>query len=293
MSSALLGYSPPNLSFTLSGTGAAFLTDVVLTNGRPTEVTRIQWLSTGTPATTDTLEVRGQLGSARVLRVFALLGLSCPAGVKVHVLGKRAADGGFTYDLGGNTQSAVTRELHDGTIGVWFLADAGKDAVEAIAFRFYNDLGGSTWADADTELEIGEAVAMPAVALSIRGQGTDVELVDPSQRSRGIGSQLATVAYVPYRQWAVKLSPADEDTLRGDTLATGVNLLSLDYALAGSRPAVVIPQWQDDAGALDVDRLHDFAMYAVAERIGANKRGAGRHWDKDWLFSELPAALTA
>src|SRR5690606_3175778 len=90
---------PANISWSLVGTGASFLTSASrLTDGVTSRTCRIDWLSTSSPATSDYVALQATWSTATVLRGVGMFYLvNIPEGVKVEVRGKRPADGGFTY----------------------------------------------------------------------------------------------------------------------------------------------------------------------------------------------------
>lgn len=154
---------PAGITSTVHGTGAALQTDDRLTNGQPSEVTVLSWLSDGSPSTAHYVDLRQAWPAARQIRTLALHGLSCGAGVLIEATGRREADAGYTYDLDHVTQRTVA--LPDGRVD-WIveLADS-LDPLIGVQFRIYNDRSGVTWATAATDLSIGECRPWRGVTL--------------------------------------------------------------------------------------------------------------------------------
>lgn len=290
-----IGYSPPAVTaITLSGgAGTAWLTSdggAACHDGKPARRARFQWRNDAVPAIAHTVSITLDIAST-VLGTAAVLGLKgVPAGAKVHVYGKRAADAGTTYDFGGNNTSTV-RALADGTTAAWFVLPAGSTAVTKIEFRFFNDNAGATWATAATTVDVGELVSMPTVDCRIDA-GWNQRYVDPTVASSTRGGQVNAVPQTPYRTLACTLSLTTEAAVRYGALAGGMDWDRLDVALAGTRRCVAIPRWETapGSGVPDPAKLSAHAMYGAAVELGETTHLRGPWWGKTLKFREIPAS---
>lgn len=285
----LTGYSIPTApSHTLDGTGAAFLTDVRLANGRPGQATRLQWLSAGSPATTDYVDLRMSWAAAQAIGVILLLGLTCGAGVRVVVTGRRPEDAGYTFALGGNATTQDTIARSDGRVR-HIVVPTVTDALIGIQWRIYNDRNGSTWATAATVLDIGEAVGMKAVALSIDQQWED-SLIDSSELSWTLASQPHVVPRRDRRQRLCRLVPQQLAVARASGLANGSDWAQIDAAMTGYAPVFSAARWQDGSGNVDAAELHETGLYGIAAQRGGVRHLSGPWYDRPLVFQEAPEA---
>lgn len=150
----LISYSRPGMTFTITS-GTFVTSSAALINGRPADVTRIQWPA-GAQTLTTTVAITGSLtGGAITARCAALLlpnlGTAIPAGVKVTASGQLS---GSAVALGGNSLSCRTVTLPNGATAVHFVFP--PVSIDTIIFTIYNDLNGSTWAAASQYVDLGE-----------------------------------------------------------------------------------------------------------------------------------------
>lgn len=286
----LTGYSiPSGSSHTLDGTGASFLTDVRLANGRPGQVTRLQWLSSGSPATSQYVDLRMSWATAQAIGVILMLGLSCGAGVRVVVTARRASDPGYTFDLGGNSTTQDTVARSDGRVR-HIVVPTATDPLIGIQWRIYNDLGGATWATAATVLDIGQAVGMSARALRVK-PGWQDRLLEMSDLAFTLGSQPHIVARRNRRERVVELTPAQVEEVREEGL-NGTDWWRIENAIAQYQPVFTAPNYLDSAGALDAAALHETGLFGIAQDRGAIRHiAAGKRWyERAITFAEAPEA---
>lgn len=289
----LIGYSMPAVSaIALSGgAGYAWLTSdngSACYDGKPARRARLRWRNDAVPAIGHTLSITLDIASTP-LRVVAALGLkNVPAGAKVEVYGKRAADAGTTYNFGGSNTGTVVK-LADGSFAAWFVLPATATAVEKIEFRIFNDVAGVTWATAATTVDVGELVAMPAVDIKIDA-GWSQPFVDPTQTSSTRGSQVTAVPLTAYRELAGTFSLSAETTVRYAALANSMDWDRLAIALSGARRCVAIPRWETVGGngVVSSSKLNAHAMYGVATEIGDSAHVRGPWWQKAMKFREIP-----
>lgn len=287
----LIGYSMPAVTaIALSGgAGYAWLTSdngSACYDGKPARRARLRWRNDAVPAIGHTLSITLDIASTP-LRVVAALGLkNVPAGAKVEVYGKRAADAGNTYNFGGSNIGTVVK-LADGSFAAWFVLPATATAVEKIEFRFFNDAAGVTWATAVTTVDIGELVAMPAVDVDIEPEWA-VEPVDPSQSSLSLAAQPSTVRRQAYRRLECSITPDGVAKARAGGLANGMDWSRLQVAMFGDARVVGIPRLLTPAGTVDTAELHRTALYGTA-RIGATGHLGGDYYAASATFQEVPA----
>lgn len=281
---------PQVLAPALTGTGAAWLSSdngAALFDGKPARRTRVRWLS-GSPTTGQVLMIAAPLVGTIRPRVIGLLGLkSVPAGVSVMVAAKRPADGSHTYTMGGGN-TGVTRKMADGSIGCWLVVGEGSDAISSLAVNLYNNAGGSTWATAATEIEIGEIVVFQAVTLGL-SDGWSIERVDPSSHTRTRGGQVSTVVASSYRRFAGALAGAAVDKVRGGALANGDDWETVAAELTGGRRVCVVPQYRDLAsGAFDAALCNRTALYGIATEIPGPQNLQRQYFSASMAVEEIP-----
>lgn len=166
-----------------------------LTDRSPASRVALTW-SSGAQTTASTVSLVADCDVTP--RMVALLGVDLPSGLKVELWGKRGIDAGFTYNLGGNSQSQDLVTFDDGSVGaVWVLAD-GLDQVEKLELRFFNDVAGVAVIAASAPFEIGEVVIAEAVEVAIE-TGWRFDNKDPSKARRTLGSQIDRVRRTGYR----------------------------------------------------------------------------------------------
>lgn len=261
--------------WTVHGTGASIASDVRLDNGQPSEPTAIGWLSEGAPSTADYVDLRVAWAAEMPIRVLTLLGLSCGPGVRVDVTGRRAADAGYTYALGGNAASQRTVEQPGGRVDHIVVADAGLDDLIGVQWRIYNDRNSSTWATAATDLLVGEAGPWQTVTL-FGEAGWKRGRTDPSTRQRTIGGGLHVAARAAYRLLDIGLAPEWIEGVRQGGLDNGEDWETLEAAAGGDARAVVIVR-RDTAAEIHRTALFGLPTWAAIEhRSGPLYRSALR-----------------
>lgn len=291
----LIAYSMPEItSVTLSGGSATWLTaddGAACVDGKPARRARFQWRDEASPLPAHRVSITLAFALTQV-RVCALLGLvGVPEGTVVHVLGRDFDDAGTTYDFGGGGANVATvRRFADGTYGCWWVLPTTATTVREVEFRIYNDDTGATWADANSVVDVGEIVVMPAVDVKI-DRGWTMAQVDPSVVGTTVGSQVSVIQRTPYRELEVTFSLAQESAVRLGGLANGMDWERLGAALAGGRRCCAIPRWETlvGSGAVDGDKLHANAIYGVAIATGPTAHLRGPWWHRPLGFREIPA----
>lgn len=277
----LIGYgAPSSISWVASGVGAAFVSEVLLNNAVVTETTRLRWLSSGSPAVGQYVELQALWDTPQTVRVLAVLGLQeltgadspltytaparLPAGVRVEVFGRRLSDPGFTYDLGGNSQSERTKRLPNGSTAAAFIFDEDAEELVGLAVRIYNDASGVTWADATTYLDIGEIPFRAAVDVC-GAPGVVEQLVLNRLTRQTMEAQTLVVSRRPARRVRVDLTAASLAETRGEALEDGMDLQMVEAALADTVPAILVPWWKGQDGTFSSQELHRSLIYGYAE----------------------------
>lgn len=282
----LIGYDRPAMTWSLSGGDASVVGDWTLGNGQPRDVTRIQWDS-GAQTTATVVYLTGSFAAASVVRVGAVLGIALDAGLKVTIKGKRPVDGGYTYDLGGNSQSQRTVRMADGSVGIWWVFDDGLDAVDSVQLAIYNDFDGVVGIDASAYVDLGEAWVSPAQDVPAeKGWRQGTQFDDYSQQS--LGHQPWPLRFANGRALRVTLARQRWDEVYG-TPASGINLATLGQRIAQGKTSVAIPRSRIK-GALDTESLHATAQLGLCTHFDLIEHRAGQYFTGAIEWAEAPAA---
>lgn len=265
----LISYSMPAVS-TAALTGGTWLTSdgaAALWDGKPSRRARLQW-SAGS-ALGGYVEITLNFSASSFLRVFALLGSTLPAGVRIVFGGAVEARTGYQPDT---------------TAGAWGVAAADGTPVASCTVRIYNDRNGAPWAANGTIIDIGELWAGPAVEIPI-DVGWTLAVVDPSEVELTRGSQPSVVPRSAFRQLSCVFSPLPSGaaTVRGGGLANGMDWGSLDAALLGRARCVAIAQVRTP------EAVASTALYGFASEIGETQQLRGQFFRKPMQFQEIPA----
>jgi hypothetical protein len=289
----LIGYGMPAVSApTFTGAGAAWLSadnGTAMFDRKPGRRTRMRWLSSATPSIAHVLMIAAPLAAPIRPRIVGVLGLKgVPEGVSVMVAGKRPSDGAHVYTMGGGN-TGVTRKMADGSIGCWFVVGEGADEITSLAVDLYNNAGGSTWATAATEIEIGEVVVFKAVTVGL-ADGWGIGRVDPSIHQRTRGGQLSTVAATSYRRFTGTLAGAATAAVRGGGLANGEDWETVAAALTGGARCVVIPQYRTlPGGVFDAALCNRTALYGIALEVPGPQNIQRQYFSGTMTVEEIPA----
>lgn len=250
----LISTDRPAITWTLP-TGGSWLTDAdALTNGRPSSVSRLQWLS-GAQDTDSVLTLRGSWSAELVPRVLCLLGLTVPVGTLVTLAFMRPADSGYTYLEDEPSQRVV--QLPDGSRCAWFVLDEDLDAVIGVEFRIHNDVDGDAVISADSTLDIGEAWIGGAVEV-LHEKGWKNFQTDPSITRRSLGSQLFTSERRAYRSLQMTFVASPLPQVRGGALANGQDWETLRAQLRAAARCAVVPRFDT------VAEIHRTALFGAA-----------------------------
>lgn len=251
-----------------------------LTDRSPQSRTRMYW-SAGTQTTASTVSLVADCDVTP--RVVALLGITLPPALKVELWGKRTADTGNTYNLGGNSQSQDTVTFDDGSVGiVWVLADA-LDQVEKLEFRFFNDVAGAAAIVASTVFEIGEVVIGNALALDINTGGR-LGRENPSKTRRTRSSQIDRVARTGYRKLTVTPCVATQAETRGGALDSSTDWQQAIATLSTDPYVLAVV---DASTNTDIQRT---AIFGLATKLPDLESLAGTYYGpSELVIEEIPA----
>lgn len=262
----LIGYGQP-AGITITASGAAIANAAAAVDGQPSSIARI----TGGAGSAS---LRADWTGAAPIRVVAALGLTCDAGTALALTGKRSGDSGYPYALGGNATTQTVVQLPDGSRAAWFVLPAGNTPLVGLQLQV-----------ADGEFDVGELVVMRGVEVKITKDWT-AERIDPSLRSRTIGSQINTVRRRSYRRLSCQFSMATLAEVRGGGLG-GIDWELLEAAVQGAERCVAIPRRLGVGGALDPSELHRTAVYGMCALSGT-RHLAGPWYSKGATFEEAP-----
>lgn len=296
----LISYSRPAITWAIAGTGASFITDSsALTNGRPADATRIQWLS-GAQTTASTVTLTGTLATPISARLAGFLlpniPTAIPDGVKVTVSGKLS---GGAVALNGNSTSTRTALLPNGAAASWWVFPAAT--IDTIIVTIYNDRNGSTWATAGQYVDLGEIWV---------GKGADFQIANDLQvdnqggllQRQSHNNQAWPLAVQPFRVATVNLSPMTE------TVAIGPNAAQDDFqtvlnAISTAQSAVIVPAYLSRAygpsqngtppptittATINQQRLTRTAMLGVVNQPIKFQGNGDQYFTSPIVFGESP-----
>lgn len=270
----LISYSMPAVS-TAAITGGTWLTSdgaAALWDGKPSRRARLQW-SAGS-ALGGYVEITLNFSASSFLRVFALLGSTLPAGVRIVFGGSVEARTGYQPDT---------------TAGAWGVAAADGAPVASCTVRIYNDRNGAPWAANGTIIDIGELWAGPAVEIGIR-DGWDVQTVDPTEITRNRGGQANAVARSAYRVLSANFAGLSAAAARGEALANGMDLERVTAALRGGARCAVIPHYRNmTTRALDPQAIARSAIYGYASQLPNIANISRGYFTGQLVVEEIPA----
>ena len=276
----LLSYTrPADISWTLDGTGSAFLTSSErLTNGRPNSPTRIQWLS-GSQTTSSVLKLQAQWTpdspapdpystyQTPVNRFCALIGVTLPVGTKITA--------GLLY-----TKETRVIQRSDGVrMAVFYFAPGENvDMDSAMEFSIFNDVYGSASIAADSSFEIGEAWVGPSAEWCIRptpqfglDQLSKQKLSLSGQPFRVARRAIATsqfeVTPVIYRHMFGALDVAAHEIRIAQA---NLGVADLRERLVGYAPAMIVPMAAEPftGSTPDPDFINRHAQFGYFSTLG-------------------------
>jgi hypothetical protein len=265
MCSFLLLDMPDNIAWSLSGVGAAFVSDVRLSDGAPGEETRVQWLSSGSPTTAQYVEIRGQWATAQPVRFIGIIGVAHVDsatqldGLRFDVLGRRASDPSF-------------------------MTDEGLDDLVGVAVRLYNNKDGATVLTADSFVGIGQIAPFSAMPIRIKPGGWEEGTESQTRRTRTLGGQLHRRVWQGYRVVRFEVTPTDYQLVRGG----GLDWQAAAARLRDGAPAGVVGSYQAPDDSFDELELNRTAVFGAA-MPGGTSHVERYLFGSRWTLEEIPA----
>lgn len=247
-----ISYGRPAITWAIAGTGAAFIGDPNdLCDGQPASACRVQWLSAGSPATTDFITLTGTLatpikaGCAAILMPQFTTESVIPAGVKVTVAGKLS---GSSVALGGNSTSARTvMHPNGGVRRPWVFPSVMIDQIVITIFNDNNSSGSSaTWAVANQLFDIGEIWVGKCADFGIKEDARSPLMGGLLQR-KSHSNQNWPLAVQAYKQPTYNINPMSEVDAIGPK-STQDDFETVMYALMTGSTSVLIPVYLNAAG---------------------------------------------
>ncbi len=274
-------YDAPAYTLTISGAGASI--DSLASRLSDSSVASVVAFTSASGAQTTATTWKTQHVFAAGKKVLAgfLLGTSLPVGMKVTVKGKRAADGGYTYDMGGNSQSSRLVDFYDRSVGVWWAFDSDVEEVVGIEVTYWNDVGGSVALAASTAYRVGEIQFSPCLEARVQRTLSD-DLEGPGRLDDTPTNQTRKLMPRPRRVVTIDLVPtADVKAWR-----------RVRFAMATQVSCGFIPSIED------FDVMQDEAIFGtvtvvpklVTTKNARRKFNKADTWDAQLQLREYPAA---
>ena len=280
----ILHSQPTGIAFS----GATYLTGTgALTDSKPAKATRIEFDGV---STTDFVSVTSVWQTPTVIRgMHVIFQGGIPSGARAEAAGKRLADPGYDYDLGGNSLTAETVERPDGTVMVTFLFD-GADPIVGIDLTIYNDANGAAFATG--YIDIGEIFIGQGYSCCIRPT-LSIGLIDPTVEDYTLGNQPHIVRRKEADTVSVEVSPQSFN----NAFMAEQSLKWLRARLVGRQDCVVIfatrPPHTGRA-PIDYDVVNQVATFGKCTNIGELRANPdGNNWSMNLTFRESPGRIVA
>lgn len=280
---------PAGVSFSLSGSvspGPAFETDVRLANAQPSEQTAISGAGSSSPDVSEYVEIIADWQAPQAIGAIMLLNLSCPAGTRIEVYGRRLADADYTRPMGGNSiGNAVT--LPDGRTQRLIVTSATDTDYIGLSVLIYNDANGVPWADDTTDLLIGEIAIHATTKLCDSPRRTS----DRSQRrvtERAANAALHIAPRGEYRSMSVNIHGTITEAYNSG-LPGGLDLDKLRAMQDGKRyRASIFTRGIGEDGALDDDLIQRTAIFSYVKWGKVSEEEAYRRFTATLDAEEAP-----
>lgn len=259
----LYGHTRPASVWSVAGANSpAFETDVRLDNSQPSEQTAISGIASSSPTIGEYFNLIADWSVPQAIGVVGILNLSCAPGVRIVVTGRRIDDAGYTHDLGGNSDT-TTAQLADGRVQAIIVPTATGNDYIGLQLRIYNDAGGVTWADDETDLLIGEVAIYATTKLCARPARSRGR-TQRSQRERASNGAAHVYPRGEYRTESLAVLGTVAEAYKG-ALPGGVDFARLQAMQDAYRyRALVIPRGENDyAQGQDYALIQQKAMFCL------------------------------
>jgi hypothetical protein len=259
----LISYSRPDpITWSLNGTGAAFLTDPIrLTNGRPTAATRMTFVS-GTQTTSSVLNLRAawaEFGYNDRVRLVGIVGTTLPVGLKIVA----SISTGFVWT--NSPTEGIIVERADGVRVCWIRIPDTAWPGAGVQISIFNDYNGVAPLAPSEEFEIGEVWIGDSQSWTIRPT-LQLGVRDFTKTKESIGGQPFRIPRRSARTALLEFTPTTVDQTFGMA-----SVEALQDRLLGAAPCVVVPIDRrpfSGATSIDQDYLNANAMFGYATSLG-------------------------
>lgn len=257
---------PSQITWSLSGTGAAFLSTVQI-GMRPGAQTAIRWLS-GTQTTSSVLKLRGEWTGAVVPGMLHIAGTSLPAGTKITVAWRRSSDPDGTYPYAPSALNNPQRIVAGprGGKSCTIILEPGATEVVGVEVTIWNDVDGSASIEADSTFTISAVIPCSTTDVRIAA-GVETAMMDPTVTSNSMNRTSYSAASLPYRQMSCAFRTASLD----DWMEQYEQLIA---CIDRGQYAVYVPRSTDTAGAFSARIAQAEAMIGVATKLPSRKHVA-------------------
>ena len=282
----LYGHTRPASVWSVAGANSpAFETDVRLDNSQPSEQTAISGIASSSPTIGEYFDLIADWSVPQAIGVVGILNLSCAPGVRIVVTGRRLGDAGYTRDLGGNSDT-TTAQLADGRVQAIIVPTATGNDYIGLQLRIYNDAGGATWADDETDLFVGEIGIFSALTIRKLDARRETGRTARRLKERAVSGAVHLARRGEYRSLSL--------TIHGtvaEAYTRGLDGLDWDTlrAMQDSHMyrALVIPRIHGEGGSVDYELCNRTALFSVVE-WGDTSHSVGQNVECSLSVEEAP-----
>lgn len=282
----LYGHTRPASVWSVAGANSpAFETDVRLDNSQPSEQTAISGIASASPTIGEYFDLIADWSVPQAIGVVGILNLSCAPGVRIVVTGRRLGDAGYTRDLGGNSDT-TTAQLADGRVQAIIVPTATGNDYIGLQLRIYNDAGGVTWADDETDLFVGEIGIFSALTIRKLDARRETGRTARRLKERAVSGAVHLARRGEYRSLSL--------TIHGtvaEAYTRGLDGLDWDTLRAMQDShlyrALVIPRIHGEGGSVDYELCNRTALFSVVE-WGDTSHSVGQNVECSLSVEEAP-----
>lgn len=282
----LYGHTRPASVWSVAGANSpAFETDVRLDNSQPSEQTAISGIASPSPTIGEYFDLIADWSVPQAIGVVGILNLSCAPGVRIVVTGRRLGDAGYTRDLGGNSDT-TTAQLADGRVQAIIVPTATGNDYIGLQLRIYNDAGGVTWADDETDLFVGEIGIFSALTIRKLDARRETGRTARRLKERAVSGAVHLARRGEYRSLSL--------TIHGtvaEAYTRGLDGLDWDTLRAMQDShlyrALVIPRIHGEGGSVDYELCNRTALFSVVE-WGDTSHSVGQNVECSLSVEEAP-----